>query len=262
MDDLDKFLNSVESKEINEIVGSVLADSKFDVRREINEKLPYTRRASINDIVPEEYQQKLMEIDFTMSQCYWLIGDITTDLVNSVNRTRAQELGKLVSKTDIFEAVGFFCHRTARSVRYYYECAHYFPVDVRKRYDVPFSIYSEARWVKDWELMLKIAEENPVWSAERVRAEYYKVLNEEPPTQPKEDKGAEVCNDDLPLPEGEQWEGGQARFKAVLLSKLDHTVDDLRAVLDKIPLPTEIRTRIGEVIIEIQDIDLLIRREA
>lgn len=264
--DMDKFLDTVESQEINDIVGAVLAEGELDIKTEVRKQLPYMRRASINDIVPEEYQQKLMEIDITMTQCYWLIGDICVDLVRSVNRKRAQEMGKYISKVDIFGAVGYFCHRTARSVRYYYECAWYFPVEVRKKYDVPFNIYAEARWVKDWELLLKIAEENPQWSAEHVRAYYYEQIGEDPPRRPKHETvniGTETETSELPMPEGEEeWRGqAQARFKSVLLSKLDHTVDDLRGVLDRIPLPTELRVRIGEVILEIQDIGMQIRRE-
>jgi len=99
---------------------------------------------------------------------------------------------------------------------------------------------------------------------ERVRSEYDKLTGDvrKNASAPKEvqvrDSGAE-----LPLPEpGEQWEGAQGRFKAVLISKLDHAVDELRAVLDRIPLPTEMRVRIGQVILEIDDIMLSIRREA
>lgn len=256
---IDKFLNTRETKEINEIVGDVLADRTFDIQGEIKDRLTYTRRVSVNDIVPESYQQKLMEIDYTLSQCFWIIGDITKDLVNSVNRQRARELGKVVSKQDIFEAVGFFCHRTGRRVRYYYECAWFFPLEVRQKYDVPFGIFGEARWVKDWEVFLQIAEQNPMWSVERVRAEYYKSLGEEVPVPEHRDKVVDeaVHEDGLPLPqEGEQWVGGKDRFQEVLLSKLDHTTSDLRAVLDRIPLPTEIRVRIGNLILEIQNIEL------
>jgi hypothetical protein len=260
MDELDKILNTVESKEINEIVGEVLNSADFDVKREVSYRLPYTRKASVNDIVPEEYQQKLMEIDFTMSQCYWLIGDICTDLVNSVNRTRARELGKIISKTDIFEAVGFFCHRTSRSVRYYYECAWFFPVEVRQKYEVPFNIYAEARWVKDWELLLQIAEENPIWSAERVRNEYLERTGEKKESRESgsADSGAEMpADEEENLSEVASAEG----YRKVILSELEKTIDKLRQVLDRIPLPTEIRKRIGDVLYEIQDIDMEIRRE-
>lgn len=264
MDELDKILNTVESKEINDIVGSVLADSKFEIKNEMMDKLPYMRKASINDIVPEVYQHKLMEIDLTMSQCYWIIGDIAADLINSVNREKSKQFGKLVSRQDIYEAVGFFCHRTARSVRYYWETAHYFPLEVRQKYDVPFNVYSEARWVKDWELLLQIAEQNPIWSAERVRSEYHKQTGEIRPVRlHSEEPSDDVEKEELPLPEaGEKWQGkAQVRFRNTVLSKLEHTVDELREVIVKIPLPESVRSRIMDVILEIQDIELEVRRE-
>ena len=249
---LDQIVDSIV--DVNEVVEKVLKEGDFKPTRELGSVLPYTKRVGINDIVPEEYQQKLMEIDMTMSQCFWIIGDITTDIIDNVNRERARELGKVVSKTDVFEAVGVFCHRSARSVRHYYECAHYFPVEVRQKYDVPFSIYSLARWVKDWELMLQIAEENPIWPAERVRAEYYKQIGETPPVRERDENepgvgGVEVTDEP------------SVSYKEMILNKLEHTVDDLRTLLDRIPLPTDVRVRIGDLILEIQNISLDVRRE-
>jgi hypothetical protein len=257
--DIDKITSSVD---VDTVVKEVMKSGNFNPTKEIQNVLPYTRRVSANDIVPEEYQQKLMAIDYTMSQCFWLIGDVCVDLIESVNRQKSKELGKVISKQDIFEAVGLFCHRTGRSTRYYYECARFFSPETRQRYDVPFNVFAEARWVKEWEVLLKIASENPMWGAERVRSEYYKKIGEEPPTKKITDGGAEMPKEELPLPEeGEQWDA-QPRFKAVILSKLDHTIDDLRSVLERLPLPTDIRIRIGDMILEVQDIELQIRREA
>jgi hypothetical protein len=249
----------VDSSDPKEVVTEVLQSGEFNPTREMGSVLPYTRRVSPNQIVPEEYQHKLMEIDFTLSQCFWLIGDITVELISSVNRERSKELGKLISNTDIFESVGLFCHRTGRSVRRYYECARFFPPVIRQKYDVPFTIYTVARWIDNWELFLTMAFENPIWGAEKVRAEYYKLLNQEVPKRPESLKSgsAESAIPDsssaVALPE--------PKYKEVLLSKLDHSVDSLRAVLDRIQLPTEIRIRIGNVILEISDILLTIRRE-
>lgn len=261
MDELDKILNTVEAKEINEIVAEVLEKDEFDLQKEVQNNFTYTHRASINDIVPDEYQQKLMQIDITMTQCYWLIGDIASDLVNQVNYSRARECGKIISKQDIFEAIGFFCHRTGRSVRYYYECAWFFSPEVRKRYDVPFNIYAIARWADNWEMVLQMAEQNPMWSAEHVKQEYYKTMQEPMAEWPKREKivdpGAEVPADEEEVQEGES----ASKYKQIILSKLDHTLDELRLAVDRIPLPTPIRVRIGEVLIDIEDIQTEIRRE-
>jgi len=251
-------LDEITNIDTDEIVKSVLDSGDFNPTREMGNYLPYTRKASIDSIVPIDYQNRLMEVDFVLSNCYFLIGDIATDLVNSVNRTRSQELGKLISKTDIFEAVGFFCHRSARAVRFYYEAASHFPPEIRNKYDVPFNVYGIARWVKQPELLLQLASENPMWSAEKVRAEYYKQIGEEVPVRESKevpDSGAELEQE---LPESTAPSMG---FKTVLLSKLDHTVDDLREIIVKIPLPVSTRKRIGDVIYEIIDIEGEIRRE-
>ena len=263
---MDINLNDILEKneeDVNQIVSSVLSGGNFNVKNEIMNKLPYTRKASINDIVPEEYQQKLMAIGFTMSQCFFMIGDIADDLINSINRERSQQLGKLISKKDIFEAIGFFCHRTARTVRYYWEAAHFFPLEIRDKHDVPFNVYAEARWVDDWEFFLKLADENPMWTASRVRTEYYKLIGQEEPKNPETARAVDDAGAELPLPvEGEQWTGeSQTRFKSTVLDKLEHTADDLRDVLNRIPLPNDIRSRIRDVLLEINDISMEIRRE-
>ncbi len=269
---LDEIISSVPEDDIDAIVLDVLSGATFNLQEQIASSLPYTGRGvSVNDIVPEQYQARLMALDSAMSRAYWEIGDITNELINSVNRQRSAELGKVVSQRDIFEAVGYFCHRTGRSVRYYYEIARWFPPEVRQKYDVPFTVWGDARWVDKPELMLQIGDENPQYSAERVRKEYYAAIGEEPRVLPekrpdegvRQDSGAEIGNDDLPLPvPGEQWAGSQGRFKSTLLAKLDRTLDDLKTTVDRIPLPTDLRVRIGDCVLEIQDIILAVRRQA
>jgi hypothetical protein len=255
-DIMDKILNLddiVSSTDTDEVVKSVLESGEFDATREAGSVLPYLRKVSIEDLVPSEYQDQLMALDSTLSSCFWQIGDITDTLINSVNRERSAELGKLVSNTDIFYAVGYFCHRAARTVRSYYENSRFFSPITRAKYNIPYSIYVVARWVKDWELMLQLAEDNPQLTSEAVRNLYYKTIGEEPNVRP-EKGSAETESADEELEES-------GKYKAVLLAKLDHVVDDLRAVLDRINLPTNIRVRIGEVLLEINDITLTIRRE-
>jgi len=144
-------------------------------------------------------------------------------------------------------------------VRYYYECARYFPVEVRQKFEVPFVIYAEARWVKNWELMLTIACDNPMWSAEKVRIEYYKQMGEEPPKSEGKPREKEQ-EDDESLPEKDElWDG--RHYQEMILSKLERTVDNLRQTVDRIPMGVPTKIRIGNVILEIQDIMLEIQRE-
>ena len=271
---LDEIVSAVSEADIDDIVDDVLSGATFNLQEEMAASLPYVRRGiSVNDIVPQEYQAQLMALDSALSLCYWRIGDIANDLINSVNRKKAAEMGKVVSQADIFGAVGYFCHRTARSVRYYYEVARWFTPDVRQKYDVPFSVWAVARWVKEPERLLQIADNNPDYSSERVRTLYYTEIGEEPPVRPEKtdeaegvrpDGGAEIGGDELPLPgEGEQWSGSApGRFKSVLIAKLDHTLSDLKQTVDRIPLPQDLRVRIGDCVLEIQDIILEVRTQA
>lgn len=262
-DVLDKILNTPEGIDVNEVVESVVKPD-FDLKKEINNKLAYTRKATINDIIPEEYQQKLMAIDTTLNKCFWMIGDITEDLLHSINRERASEAGLYITQQDIFEAVGFFCHRTARSIRHYWEIAHYFPGDIRNKYDASFTAFTEARWVSNWELFLQIADENPMWSVERVRVEYHERTGEERKYRVEREGHQAVEKEEPELPEdGEAWsgDGSKRRFKDVLLGKLERTVDELRYVARKIPMPDDIQMQISDVILDIENISLAIRRE-
>jgi len=257
---MDKMLNLddiISTTDTDEVVKSVLESGEFDPTREAGSVLPYLRKVSINDLVPIEYQDQLMALDSTLSSCFWQIGDITDTLINSVNRERSAELGKLVSNTDIFYAVGYFCHRAARTVRSYYENSRFFSPITRAKYNIPYSVYVVARWVKDWELMLKLAEDNPQLTSEAVRNLYYKTIGEEPNV--RQEKSETGSADSAESADEELEESG--KYKAVLLAKLDHVVDDLRSVLDRINLPTSVRVRIGEVLLEINEITLTIRRE-
>ena len=264
--DLDKILSMPAPQDIDEIIAVALKDGNACLKDTLGEVLPYTKRVSMTDIIPEEYQMRLMALDDAMSRCYWEIGDIADEIIKNINTVQMAKTGKYVTNKDVFEAIGFFCHRSGRTVRYYHEIAKFFSPDVRSKYDVSFAVWGEARWVDRPELVLEIASDNPQWSVDAVRIEYYKQMNQEPPKaippkgdgEPVRDSGAE-----MPLPEeGEQWTGeAQPRFKRVLIAKLEQTIDDLRQTADRIPLPTSIRTRIGDVLIELQEISLEIRRE-
>lgn len=237
MDDLDKLLG-LEEPDIDDIVKEVMATEKKMVKDEVKQKMEAYHSVSANDIIPDEYQQKLMQLDITMTRCFWLIGDITEDIINSVNRERVKLLEKVVTQNDIFEAVGYFCHRTARTIRYYYEIAHYFPIEIREKYDVPFIIYAEARWAKNWELMLQIAEANPMWSAARVKEEYYKQVDE-----PRSDDTNELTDDGVEEPKDEPL--------GSLLGRLEYIVNILRKLISKPGVNPAIVARAEGVIEEI-----------
>lgn len=249
MDNLDELLNTIPEQDVNEIVEAVLP--QLDIKSELIEKFDRARKVTVNDIVPEELQQRLMQIDITLTQCYWMVGDIVVEIVNSVNRSRVNELGKIVTMDDIYEAVGFFCHRSARSVRYYYEVASYFPQELRDRYELPFNVFAEARYVRDWKLMLEIAHDNQTWSLEHVREEYYR-LKSEPVVEHVSDSAEEEVHE-------QERQKNEQRYKDILLSQLDHVVDRLRSFLLKVEVPNDIGDRITGVLDEIKDIEESVR---
>jgi hypothetical protein len=93
------------------------------------------------DIVPDETQNVLIQLRDTHRYSAFMIGDIANDLI-----LRAAKKGFPVTNARIFEAIGHFCDRSGRTVRYYAETASFFPQDVRDQYDVlPFSCFVFAR---------------------------------------------------------------------------------------------------------------------
>jgi len=96
---------------------------------------------SANDIVPEEYQMRLMAWRDEFTRGYFEIGDIANEIV-LINVQR----GMQVDQNSIYAAVGKFCGKSGRTVRDYAEVAAFFPVTVRDEYDVlPFSHFRFAK---------------------------------------------------------------------------------------------------------------------
>jgi hypothetical protein len=71
----------------------------------------------------------------------------------------------------IFQAMSTFCGKTQRTVRYYYEAAVFYPIEVRQQYDaLPFSHFVEARMFGDtWRSYLETAMLYPHRSPEYIR---------------------------------------------------------------------------------------------
>src|SRR4030042_1131772 len=128
--DLDKILNMPEPQDIDEVIAIAMKDGNLSIKETIESVLPYTKRVSMSDIIPEEYQMRLMALDDAMSRCYWEIGDIADEIIRNINTVQMAKTGKYVTNKDVFDAIGFFCHRSGRTVRYYHEIAKFFGVDV------------------------------------------------------------------------------------------------------------------------------------
>lgn len=119
-----------------------------------------------NDLVPEYYQGVLIQIRDSIRDSYFMVGDIANDLINE-----ARLAGFRATQQDVFDAVGKFCGKSGRTVRYYTETARFFPREVRQEYEtLPFSHFVLARSMEGrWREVLELATGNPLISEEALR---------------------------------------------------------------------------------------------
>jgi len=122
-----------------------------------------------NDIVPAEHQHKLLAWRDLFTIGYFDIGDMANEDV-----VRAAKVGFKVTQQQVFDAVGSFCGRSGRTVRYYAEAAAFYPYPVRAEFDMlDFSLFIMARqFGDDWRKFLKFAQLYPGIGADKVRRKY------------------------------------------------------------------------------------------
>lgn len=131
-------------------------------------------RFSDSDIVPDEFQNRLMNLRDMMTACSWGIGDIANDLVE-----QNASVGIQVTDKRIHKAVGRFCGRSGRTVRYYAETASFFPQQVREEYDMlSFAHFVFARQMKElWREVLDYAASLPGATLEQLEKKYLPCQN-------------------------------------------------------------------------------------
>lgn len=96
---------------------------------------------SDSDIIPEEYQNVLMQVSGTLTANYFLIGDVAEILIQ---RAAVQKLP--VTAKRIYHAIGKYCGKSQRTVRYYHETARAFSKEQREEYYMlPFAHFVFAR---------------------------------------------------------------------------------------------------------------------
>lgn len=110
-----------------------------------------------NDLVTDNNQNLLMNWQHIFLCGQFSIGDIAAYEVD-----RATAEGKIVTNKRIFSAIGRFCGKSARTVRYYYETAIFYPAEVRDQYEMlPFSHFVYARGFGDeWQSVLDYARDH------------------------------------------------------------------------------------------------------
>lgn len=127
------------------------------------------QRLSPGDIVPDEYQTALISLGGRIRDCYFAIGDLANDLVG-----RAKTVGFRVTQADVYHAVGSFCGKSGRTVRYYAEVSGFYPPSVRDEFEIlPFSHFVFARSLEDrWREILEFAALHPTISEDGLRIRF------------------------------------------------------------------------------------------
>lgn len=93
------------------------------------------------DIVPDEVQSELIQIGDFLTEGAFRIGDIANELIS-----RVAQSGWQVTNDRVYAAVGRFCGKSGRTVRYYAETSAFYPQDARQEFHTaPFSHFVFAR---------------------------------------------------------------------------------------------------------------------
>jgi len=124
---------------------------------------------SDSDIVPDEVQAELITWRDAFTTGGFMIGDIANEMI-----VRAASNKWAVTNDRIYRAVGKFCGKSGRTIRYYAETSAFYSVNIRNEYDVlPFSHFVYARTKgKEWESVLIFAAEHPEVSLSEVMAHF------------------------------------------------------------------------------------------
>lgn len=119
-----------------------------------------------SDIVPDDYQAVLISIRDTMTESYFAIGDIANELV-----VKSALKGLKATDQRVFDAVGRFCGKSGRTVRYYAETSAFFSDEVRRKYHaLAFSHFVFAKSMgMSWREVLDYALSDPGSTAELLK---------------------------------------------------------------------------------------------
>lgn len=85
-------------------------------------------------IIPEKYQNLLIDLGSRLSSVSFAIGDATNEIKIGWDNVKKQRPDLAVSDAEIYAAVGSFCGKSARTVREYAAIAAFFPPAVRDEY--------------------------------------------------------------------------------------------------------------------------------
>jgi len=228
-----------------------------------------------SQIVPEEYQNRLMAIEDTMTRSYFEIGDIANMLIEYVPQVSRDK--KLITQQDVYNAVGVFCHRTGRTVRYYAETSAFYPLPVRSEFDLlPFNVFVLARYYgAAWRKVLEFARQNPTMSEDTIRKQFADVdgnLEDTRAFYKEHPELASILSDELSdfrVPGSEDQDTGMPRFEistkgnnpptALFLSRLSNLADSLERIVHVIDEQHQAQVR--DILAKVRDLVMDLQKE-
>lgn len=205
----------------------------------------YLQNVSFNDIVPDQYQHRLMAIDFAFTVGFFEMGDIANDCLEAA--AMAVKTKRIViNQNDVFAAVGYFCRRSARTVRYYAETCRFYPREVRKEFeDLSFSYFVLARkFGERWRDVLEFAQENIHMNVDQVGNFFSQ----------REQPADSGVGQESPSVSDEEIAQGTDRALRSVLSGLASTSNQLARILRTEQIEPDIKNRVYRVLDEISDI--------
>ena len=133
-----------------------------------------------SDLIPDETQNLLIYWRDKIKDGYFQIGDISNQMI-----LRSAMDGYSVKQEQVYSAVGRFCGKSGRTVRYYAETAAFYSENVRNEYEMlPFSHFVYARTLGEkWkEVLDKYKKTFAEMLDEDYKIEYLEFEIEEPRT--------------------------------------------------------------------------------
>jgi hypothetical protein len=114
---------------------------------------PETAAVSYKDAIPDDIQDELIAIRDRLTESAFKVGDIALQVISA---------RKDLSKDFIYSAVGSFCGRSARTVRYYAMVAEFYTPEVRGWYPtLSFDHFRFAMKYAEWNEILIYASVDP-----------------------------------------------------------------------------------------------------
>lgn len=211
--------------------------------------LPHDEYVTDNEIVPDSLQSLLSTIRDSLKANYFAIGDAAALLIKEAevqgfrNFRIKRNTGKdvFVTQDRVFQAVGHYCGKAGRTVRYYYETARFYPDAVREAFDIlDFSMFVVARsFGPRWREVLEYAALNPAADSDSVRSIFL----------------AEAAGDVSGSAPGDEEEGEIAPERATdIVGGLSRLLESLSGFLKRVRLSPETSTRAAHVLAEFRNL--------